>query len=196
MNSSVFVMKMVGAVGAFALFFGPTSSFGQDAPSGEGAPSERLAESERSPHARSENHILPGWQLGVVGSASATFAAEEETDYEGGVGIMLDHFLVDNLLEIGGSVRLLQGMHTSLSFEILVDVPYHLNPHLEIYGGLGPVAIIAFEAENRFGLSLATGIHGWFNDRYGIVVEAAYSVLSGIETGHEIGISVGPIIEL
>ncbi len=157
---------------------------------------ERPAGSLLNPYSRSETHILPGWQFGFVGSYSATFVDEEDTDHEGGVGVMLDHFLIDNVLEIGGGVRLLRGRHTSVAFEALVDVPYHITPHFEIYGGLGGVSVVAIDAENRFGGTAVLGVHVWFDERYGFLVEAGYALLSGEEIGHEVGISIGPIIEL
>lgn len=159
-------------------------------------PAESLASRGMNEHSRSEEHILPGWQFGAIGTFSATFASEEETDVEGGVGAMIDHFLVDNVLEVGGSVRLLRGQHTSVSFEVLFDVPYHLSPFWEVYAGVGGVAVVGIDAENRYGGAAAVGIHAWFNHRYGIVAEVGYALLSGDELGHEVGISIGPLIEL
>ena len=92
----------------------------------------------------------------------------------------------------------LVGEETVLGFDAFLKKPFHVNPFVNAYVGLGPNLSVIFGREStvtRFGILGVAGSYFWLGHehRWGFDIELVYLALFDSDLTHELTLEVGPV---
>ena len=147
----------------------------------------------RSPHIEEETANIVGLKGGFVNVWSGG-----EYDLGGNVGPFYERNVIPGWLEIEAALAVtFVGEETVLGFEVFAKKPFHVNPQVNPYVGVGPNVSLIFGPEDtiaRFGLLAVGGSYFWFghDHRWGFDLELVYLALFDSDLTHELTLEVGP----
>ncbi len=155
---------------------------------------------------RSPSHERGEVLLGLKGALGIEWLdrAGDEPDalrLTGGGGVFGEGTLIAGWMELEvGAVVTRAGDELVLTIEPLLKKPLHVDPHVDLYVALGPVAGVAIDGEERvFGLvggAVAFGVYVWLADELGLDVDLTLQLAWVREPAIEITLGVGPVLRL
>ncbi|MEM7435459.1 MAG: hypothetical protein AAF436_09935 [Myxococcota bacterium] len=157
-----------------------------------GPPQAAAQTMHRSPHMEETANIA-----GVKGGLVNLFD-DGERALGGNISPFYERNVIPGWLELEAALAITWiESETVLAFEVLAKKPFHVNPIVNPYVGLGPNVSIIFSPESRvtrFGILAVAGSYFWFGHehRWGFDVELVYLALFDSNLTHELTIEVGP----
>lgn len=175
-----------------------------------------FAEEEKAEAESEENEKISRFHVGVHGSVRGSFSGGESEAFYGG-GAFLTYVAIHKWLEIELVVDLIAGSHeiedsgvklqastVRLPIDLLLKKPFHISKHFHPFVGIGPTLVYEHEtfsggapSAQRWsgGGTAVAGVDIWISRHAGLVLEAAYSLLAANGIEHEVGGSLGALIE-
>ena len=148
----------------------------------------------QSPHLEEETANIVGLKGGFVNVFS-----NGEYRSGGNVGPFYERNLISGWLELEAALAVtFVGEETVLGFDAFFKKPFHVNPVVNPYVGLGPNLSVIFGREStltRFGILGVAGAYFWFGNahRWGFDLELVYLALFDSDLTHELTLEVGPV---
>jgi hypothetical protein len=144
----------------------------------------------RSPHLEETANII-GFKAGPV----AQFT-EGEGFIGGGISVYYERNLIAGWLEIEPAIAAFWVEdETVVPIEVLLKKPFHANPMINPYVGLGPELALIFAPHGnraRFGLKFVGGSYFWFREGpWGLDLELGYVLLFDDQLVHELAVETG-----
>lgn len=154
---------------------------------------------DRSPHTASSELLAGAKGIGLFERVDRQ-SADDETRFGGGGGAYVEVSLVPGWLEVElGLMATRTGDETVVTFEPFLKKNLHLDAHVDMYLGVGPVLGVVTMPEGARGLyggSLVVGSYVWFADWIGIDVDLTATLAFVVDPMVEVSFGLGPVLRL